>query len=384
MKVAFATIFDGRDILRGSGTFYYMSREIVRQGHTLHYVGPITFVYPFISRLLGFGHRQLGKRHITFLDPFVARHTGQQITNKLANLDYDLLITNDFAIAGHVVTGKPIILYTDAMITNDYREREMTFSRLSNLSPLGLYLCRQTIRQGLERAALSLFPAVWSAEAALKYYSVPEKIGVLPFGANMEDPGAEVAARRSIARIKDKGRVDLIFVGKDWNHKGGDIAVETTLELCRRGINACLHIVGALPPNPINADCIKTYGLLDKADENDRRMLEQLYHSADIFILPSSNEGFVISALEAAAYGLPALAYDTIGVTTAVKNNESGVLLPLGESEKAYADIVENWLSNPTIYARLVKGARQHYEQTANWQKSVSELMEHAAALVSV
>jgi glycosyltransferase involved in cell wall biosynthesis len=381
MKVAFATIFDGQDIRRGSGTFYHMSREIMRQGHTVHYVGPITFAYPFISRILRYSHRKLGWRYVTFLDPFVAKYTGQQITEMLATLDYDILLTNDFAIAGHTRTDKPIVLYTDAMLTYDYAERNLRHSRLSGLSPISLFLCRQTIQRGLEQSTLCFFPADWAVSEALKYHPAPEKIIINPFGANMDDPGANVADRRTFARILKKGRIDLLFVGKDWARKGGDIAVQTSLELRRRGIEAHLHLVGAMPPYAVDASYIKVYGLLDKADEADQKKLGDLYSSADVFILPSSSEGFVIVVLEAAAHGLPVWAYDTIGVTTAVRNNESGILLPLGQSEQAFADVVESWFSDPLAYDYLVAGARQHYENTTNWNTSVTKLMSRVAHL---
>jgi acyl-CoA synthetase (AMP-forming)/AMP-acid ligase II len=269
----------------------------------------------------------------------------------------------------------------DAQGTYDYAERNLRYSRLSGLSPISLFLCRQTIQRGLEQSTLCFFPADWAVSEALKYHPAPEKIIINPFGANMDDPGANVADRRTFARILKKGRIDLLFVGKDWARKGGDIAVQTSLELRRRGIEAHLHLVGAMPPYAVDASYIKVYGLLDKADEADQKKLGDLYSSADVFILPSSSEGFVIVVLEAAAHGLPVLAYDTIGVTTAVRNNESGILLPLGQSEQAFADVVESWFSDPLAYDYLVAGARQHYENTTNWNTSVTKLMSRVAHL---
>jgi len=80
--------------------------------------------------------------------------------------------------------------------------------------------------------------------------------------------------------------------------------------------------------------------------------------------------------LEAAAYGLPVLGYDAIGVTTAVLPNKSGVLLPLNTPAIDFARVIEGWFEQPRHYERLAAGAREHYMKSANWQKSISTLME--------
>jgi hypothetical protein len=161
----------------------------------------VTFELGFISRLVRFIHRKIGKRYLTFLDPFVGRLTGRQVLTRLVGLDYDVLLTNDFAIAGFTNVDHPVVLYTDAMITGDYIERDLVGARLSNLSPLTLMLSRWTIKKGLQRARLCVFPAKWAAEEALKYHCDPAKIVVIPFGANVEDPGPQIAKKRTFESV---------------------------------------------------------------------------------------------------------------------------------------------------------------------------------------
>jgi glycosyltransferase involved in cell wall biosynthesis len=378
MKIAFATLYDTRDIKRGSGTFYYMSREIESQGHTVHYIGPIDFKYPLVSRVLRAVHRRMGKRYLTFLDPFVGRLTGQEAARRLANLDYDILITNDFAIAAFTDIDRPIVIYTDAMITKDYSERNYPHSRLANVSFVGLFFSRATIKRGLRRAALCVFPARWSLKEAQNYCRCPEKIVAIAFGANIDDPGESIAAKRSFFDVIRKNRIDLLFVGKEWPRKGGDIAVKTVKELRSRGISAFLHVVGSVPPYAVDRNYIIVYDYLDKAKQEGKTKIDELYRKCDVFIFPSSHEGFGIVALEAAAYGLPVVAYNTIGVSDAVKENETGILMKLGQSQVAFANAIEAWFVNPEKYNLLVKNARKYYEDTGNWSRSVSQLMKMA------
>jgi N-acetyl-alpha-D-glucosaminyl L-malate synthase BshA len=56
-----------------------------------------------------------------------------------------------------------------------------------------------------------------------------------------------------------------------------------------------------------------------------------LLASADLFLLPSDRESFGLSALEALASGVPALAYDVGGVREVIKKDETGFLQPVGD-----------------------------------------------------
>lgn len=69
----------------------------------------------------------------------------------------------------------------------------------------------------------------------------------------------------------------------------------------------------------------------------DRLELENLYRQTDLFVMPSrfgrwdgkwKGEGFGIVYLEAAAFGVPSLAYDCGGVTDIIESERDGVLVP--------------------------------------------------------
>ena len=52
---------------------------------------------------------------------------------------------------------------------------------------------------------------------------------------------------------------------------------------------------------------------------------------ADLYLLPTDRESFGLSALEAMACGVPALAYDVGGIREVVKNGVTGALRPVGD-----------------------------------------------------
>jgi N-acetyl-alpha-D-glucosaminyl L-malate synthase BshA len=58
-----------------------------------------------------------------------------------------------------------------------------------------------------------------------------------------------------------------------------------------------------------------------------------LLAGADVFLLPSQNESFGLSALEALASGVPVVAANAGGIVEVVRNGETGILCPVGDVE---------------------------------------------------
>ncbi len=71
------------------------------------------------------------------------------------------------------------------------------------------------------------------------------------------------------------------------------------------------------------------------------------YSAADLFALPSRYESFGMTAIEAAACGVPTLAFDVGGLSQAVSEGKSGHLIPEGDIN-AYAQKLLQMLENPS------------------------------------
>ena len=374
MRIAFATLYDARDINRGSGSSYHLTKELQRQGHDVQYVGPFEFSVPPITRLLRRLSSAIGKRYSSFQDVFVAQKIGAAFTRELKKIDCDVIITNDYVIAGYSVISKPIILYTDAMFPRKYEDNIHPWAE--NLSKISVYSSQHVTRRGLTHSDLCVFAARFALDEALKYGIDPQKVHCIPYGANLLDiPHAETTTRRRLPEGTAENPVQLLFVGKYWQLKGGEIAINVISELRQRGIEARLHIVGPDPIPEYADSSIIFQGFLDKGKEEDRRTLKQLYENCDILLLPSIAEGFGVAYVEAAAYGMPSLGYNTTGVRTAVSHNQSGLLLPLGAEASSFANVIESWIQDNAVYQRFATGARSYFEDTVNWQVAVTELM---------
>jgi L-malate glycosyltransferase len=77
-----------------------------------------------------------------------------------------------------------------------------------------------------------------------------------------------------------------------------------------------------------------------------------LLASADVFLLPSQNESFGLSALEALASGVPVIAANAGGIVEVVRDGETGILCPVGDVEGMAGGAVEI-LRDPARWARM-------------------------------
>lgn len=97
--------------------------------------------------------------------------------------------------------------------------------------------------------------------------------------------------------------------------------------------------------------------LVGLTDEPERYMA-----AADLFCLPSYREGFGLSLIEAAAAGLPSVASRIYGLTDAVVDGVTGLLVS-PKNVNALAQALELLLSKPELRSQMGQAARQRAEQ---------------------
>jgi N-acetyl-alpha-D-glucosaminyl L-malate synthase BshA len=78
--------------------------------------------------------------------------------------------------------------------------------------------------------------------------------------------------------------------------------------------------------------------------------------SADLFLLPSSQESFGLAALEAMSYGLPVIASNVGGIPEVVEHGKTGWLAACGDVEKMASYTIKT-LSDQKLYREMSKNA---------------------------
>ena len=106
----------------------------------------------------------------------------------------------------------------------------------------------------------------------------------------------------------------------------------------------------------------------------DRAEVAKLYHSADVYVLPSYREGLPLTLFEAMASGLPIVASPVNGVPFELENGKNGFLVPYGENEKFKEKILEI-LDNKKL-SRQISGNNLKKAKQYNWDIISKKIMK--------
>jgi glycosyltransferase involved in cell wall biosynthesis len=164
----------------------------------------------------------------------------------------------------------------------------------------------------------------------------------------------------------------LLFIGVDWERKGGTLALEAARILNQRGIDTVLKVVGCDAPNE---PFVQRFGFISKQTAQGQHQLQELLRTATFFIFPTRAEAAGIVLCEASAFGLPVITTLTGGVESYVRNGETGFCLSPAANAVDYADLIEKTLRSPDIYRQLSLTAFANYQTTLNWDSAVTQLL---------
>ncbi len=93
--------------------------------------------------------------------------------------------------------------------------------------------------------------------------------------------------------------------------------------------------------------------------------LEPLFFCADLFLLPSEQESFGLTALEAMACSVPVICAETGGLPEVISHGETGFLYPIGEIKKM-AESAVDLLRDPKKHELFRSQARRRASQCFN------------------
>ena len=97
--------------------------------------------------------------------------------------------------------------------------------------------------------------------------------------------------------------------------------------------------------------------------------------ASDFFVLPSHREGFGSSVLEAAACGIPAIGTRIYGLTDAIVDEETGILVPLGDPAALVAAMIK-LTRDRSLRCALGEKARKRVERDFRQEHLTAALMD--------
>jgi glycosyltransferase involved in cell wall biosynthesis len=193
---------------------------------------------------------------------------------------------------------------------------------------------RAEIYQGARMCAVA---SRWAADSLAGDYNVPrERIAVVGFGAT----------HRAKRQDRDWSTPRFLFVGIEWERKGGPRVLRAFEEVRREYPDATLDIVGGHPP--ISRAGVHTHGVL-KHQPAERDRIAGLFARATCLVMPSVVEPFGIVHVEAGYAGIPSIG-SSVGGPADVLGDGGGLVVGPEDDEGLLAAMLQ--LCDPETAAR--------------------------------
>jgi alpha-maltose-1-phosphate synthase len=155
------------------------------------------------------------------------------------------------------------------------------------------------------------------------------------------------------------GAPRVLFIGRDFERKGGDLLLAAFARARERVPEAELWLVTD------RAD-VGGPGVRHIPPTYDRAAIAALYRAASVFAMPSRAETWGDVFLEAMAYGLPCIAADGDAMPEIVQHGVTGLLAPPGDVA-ALAGALATLLADDALRRRMGAAGRRRVEAEFTW-----------------
>ena len=229
-----------------------------------------------------------------------------------------------------------------------------------------------------KNADLIVTVSKYSLSKIMKLYGVDAaKIRVVPNGVDV----AKFKPARSSEKLRRKVGLNdnacVLFVGNLIPRKGVTFLIEAARYVLKENRNVVFLIVGDGPLK----NYLVSYSKIQGVHENfvflgnvHESMLPAIYNCADIFTLPSIQEGQGITLLEAQASAKPVVAFHTGGIDEFVLNKKTGFLVKPDSYELANA--ILNLLSDEELRNKMGRYARKFACENFSWDICAEKMFD--------
>lgn len=252
--------------------------------------------------------------------------------------------------------GAPYVMYID----NTHRQSVEEWPEWNPLR--GKQLERwYAFEQATYAGALHLFTMGEPArQALLTFYNIPpERVTNVGGGVNFDH-------LPTLQPPEHEREPVILFVGREYRRKGGDLLVDAFRQVRAQMPNARLQIVGTTEaPHEPGVEVLGTI--------NNRQQIADLYARAQVFCLPTRFEPYGLVLAEAMAYGLPCVGTNICAVPEIVLHEQTGLVVPRDDSQ-ALAAALLRVLRHPNDASQMGRAGRRRVEQCINWDGVVARM----------
>jgi glycosyltransferase involved in cell wall biosynthesis len=219
----------------------------------------------------------------------------------------------------------------------------------------------------------------YSLDKLQQHYGVnKDKVSIVPNGVDVDRFKPTIDAASSKRQFGLGTQPCVLFVGSLIPRKGLAFLVEAAKKIVKERGDAKFVIAGTGPLKQQLTETLKQSNLTNSfvfLGNIQEDKLANLYGAADVFVLPSIQEGQGIVLLEAQACGKPVVAFGVGGVNEAVCNGETGLLVQAGNTD-ALADGLLRLLSDEPLRMRMGASGRRFVSENYTWNLCAQRMLK--------
>jgi glycosyltransferase involved in cell wall biosynthesis len=323
-------------------------------------------------------YRAVGKIYRADREPRFLDDLAGQARQRLAGAEIDCIFAPGSRAISSLETRSPIVLCADATFRNVLDFYDDFTGCASEYVRQG----EDQEREALHRAAAVIYPSLWAADSAITDYGAdPDKVHVVPFGANVETRPYEEIKACVVSRSSTAMRI--LFIGHEWKRKGLPKVIATCRWLKAHRIDVELDVVGAHGYHGERPDFARFHGTLNKTRLDERYRLEALLRDAHFLFVPSAAENYGMAFCEAAAYGIPAIATSVGGIPSIILNDVTGFCLPTDAGAEDFGRTMIEVFADRRRYEAMALRSYHQFATRLNWRAfgdRCLQIMENARA----
>jgi hypothetical protein len=230
-----------------------------------------------------------------------------------------------------------------------------------------IYSSAQVRRQlaEFEEADAIVCPSLAVKESFDRAGLPPAKLLVVPHGVDLSAEAADVCRE-----AKSGEHLGVLYVGQLHYRKGLRFLAQA---IRKAGAGVECRLVG--PDFGLSGLTADDAGFLGKAGPKKGADLLREYREADVFVLPSLEEGFGLVVLEAMRAGLPVVITSAVGAKDFVTDGVEGWIVPPGNADALRERLV--WMhEHPVERAHMGAAAARRAREAGGWTASARVLVE--------
>lgn len=347
-----------------------LGKALAKRGHQIHFIS-----YAMPMRLNGgfdnniFYHEVEMASYPVFEFPLYTPALASKMV-EVANFEGLDLLHVHYAIphATSAYLAKKMIQNDKFRVTTTLHGTDIT---LVGLEPSFLSVMKFSIEKSDGVTAVSRY----LKEKTLTNYNIHKEIDVIPNFVDLDEyRHVDDSCVRKKFSLEDK-RI-LVHVSNFRQVKRVQDVIRI-FDIIHKKIPSVLILVGDGPDRSSCEVLVRELGIQNSVKFLGKQIeLTEILSAADLFLMPSQQESFGLSALEAMACEVPVISSSVGGLPELVVHNQTGYIAEIGDVERMAKYGIE-LLTNEPKRLLFAKEGRKRAEQLFNLEKIVTEYERH-------